>query len=353
MSFSVTYGDALEYKGDAVLNSLGTNGAMYGRLCKNIIKGINRKDVKTLIDAQKDMLFGKIIETEGGDLQSAHVLHIVTPFKKNDDSNCTQLRKAYKSVVDYAINHGYKTIGLPIIGTGANGYSDKEAYEAVLDVLSEISDKEVDTEEDIINATVIAYLNPKPLKEQLYEDERRMLLERARNVQGVYYDSFDLADKVSPQNSKLKEAYADKHSFLNIIKFVADINPEDMFFPYNWPNPNPYKYPYDFVDDYCAQKKLPLKTLREYDSHRRQKTRINQTLSKIDVFRFSVLLNLNKTEIIQFMSLCGYGFNPASRLDMFFMDFINGKYGKFGKQRKLYEMDMLFMPRKGEVQFTV
>lgn len=353
MSFSVTYGDALKYKGDAVLNSLGTNGAVYGRLCKNIIKGINRKDVKALIDAQKDMPFGKIIETEGGDLQSAHVLHIVTPFKKNDDSNCTQLRKAYKSIVDYAINHGYKTIGLPIIGTGANGYSDKEAYEAVLDVLSEISDKEVETEEDIINATVIAYLNPKPLKEQLYEDERRMLLERSRNVQGVYYDSFDLADKVSPQNSKLKEAYADKHSFLNIIKFVADINPEDMFFPYNWPNPNPYKYPYDFVDDYCAQKKLPLKTLREYDSHRRQKTRINQTLSKIDVFRFSVLLNLNKTEIIQFMSLCGYGFNPASRLDMFFMDFINGKYGKFGKQRKLYEMDMLFMPRKGEVQFTV
>lgn len=353
MSFSVTYGDALEYKGDAVLNSLGTNGAVYGRLCKNIIKGINRKDVKTLIDAQKDMPFGKIIETEGGNLQSAHVLHIVTPFKKNDDSNCTQLRKAYKSVVDFAINHGYKTIGLPIIGTGANGYSDKEAYEAVLDVLSEISDKEVETEEDIINATVIAYLNPKPLKEQLYEDERRMLLERTRNVQGVYYDSFDLADEVAPQKSKLKEAYADKHSFLNIIKFVADINPEDMFFPYNWPNPNPYKYPYDFVDDYCAQKKLPLKTLREYDSHRRQKTRINQTLSKIDVFRFSVLLNLNKTEIIQFMSLCGYGFNPASRLDMFFMDFINGKYGKFGKQRKLYEMDMLFMPRKGEVQFTV
>ena len=354
MSFSVTYGDALKYKGDAVLNSLGTNGAVYGRLCKNIIKGINRKDVKTLIDAQKDMPFGKIIETEGGDLQSAHVLHIVTPFKKNDDSNCTQLRKAYKSVVDYAINHGYKTIGLPIIGTGANGYSDKEAYEAVLDVLSEISDKEVETEEDIINATVIAYLNPKPLKEQLYEDERRMLLERARNVQGVYYDSFDLADKVSPQNSKLKEAYADKHSFLNIIKFVADINPEDMFFPYNWPKEKPYQYPYDFIDDYCSQKNVNYKkALKEYDCRKRQKVRYNQTLSKIDVFRFSVLLNLSKTEIIQFMSLCGYGFNPASRLDMFFMDFINGKYGKFGKQRKLYEMDMFFMPRKGEVQFTV
>lgn len=90
------------------------------------------------------------------------------------------------------------------------------------------------------------------------------------------------------------------------------------------------------------------------DSHKRQKTRYNQTLSKIDVFRFSVLLNLNKTEIIQFMSYCGYGFNPTSRLDMFFMDYIKGKYGIFGKQRKLYEMDLLFMPTaKDGVQFTV
>ena len=44
MSFSVTYGDALEYKGDAVLNSLGTNGAVYGKLCKNINKWRNSKD---------------------------------------------------------------------------------------------------------------------------------------------------------------------------------------------------------------------------------------------------------------------------------------------------------------------
>lgn len=348
MSFSVTYGDALEYKGDAVLNSLGTNGAVYGRLCKNIIKGINRKDVKTLIDAQKDMPFGKIIETEGGDLQATHVLHIVTPFKKNDNSDCSLLRQAYKSVVDFAIDHGYKEIGLPLIGTGANGYSDKQAYEVVVDVLSEISDKENENNIDIIKATVIAYLNPKPIK---YERTDDILSRRSCTTNAVMGTAWQQTD--AHKNPKVKDDMQNPHSFCGVMQFVADINPDDMFFPYYWPKEKGYKYPYDFVDDYCAQKNLPLKTLREYDSHRRQKTRINQTLSKIDVFRFSVLLNLNKTEIIQFMSLCGYGFNPTSRLDMFFMDFINGKYGKFGKQRKLYEMDMLFMPRKGEVQFTV
>lgn len=347
MSFSVAYGDALEYKGDAILNSLGTNGAIYGRLCKNIIFGINRSDVKTLIDAQKNMPVGKIIETRGGDLQTLHVLHLVTPFKKNDDCNCTALRNAYKSIVDFAIKRGYKTIGLPLVGTGANGYSDKEAYEAVVDVLSDISDKENETGDEIINATVIAYLNPKPLKSQFIDDEER------RMSNGYRCESPNMREQ-GFNDPKIQQEYENKHSFLSIIDFVSDINPKDMFFPYFWPKGKGYKYPYDFVDDYCAQKKLPLKTLREYDSHRRQKTRMNQTLSKIDVFRFSVLLNLNKTEIIQFMSLCGYGFNPTSRLDMFFMDYINGEYGKFGTQRKLYEMDMLFLPtEKDGVQFTV
>ena len=347
MSFKVTYGDALEYEGDAVLNSLGTNGAVYGRLCKNIINGINRQDVKNLIDAQKNMPIGKIIETEGGDLKCKRVLHIVTPFKKNDDKKCSQLRNAYKSVVDLAIERGYKKIGLPIIGTGTNGYSDKEAYEAVIAVLSEISDYEEKKKTDVIDATIIAYLNPKPLKEQIRQDEYRL----SRRI-SVEYNTYD---KISFSDKDIVGAYEDEHSFLSVMDFVSDIEPEDAFVPKMLePGTGKYKRPYDFVDDYMNQHNLPIKMLKEYDCRKRQKIRNNKTLSKIDVFRFSVLLNLNKTEIIQFMSYCGYGFNPMSRLDMFFMDYIDGKYCHFGKQRKLYEMDYYFEPTKKEgVQFTV
>lgn len=357
MSFTVTYGDALEYQGDAVLNSLGTNGAIYGKLCKNIIKGINRQEVKALIDAQKNMPFGKIIDTEGGDLNCKRVLHIVTPFKKDDDKKCAKLHEAYKSVVDFAIEHGYKKIGLPIIGTGANGYSDKESYEAVIDVLSDISDEENVKKTDIIDATVIAYLNPVPLKDQLKSRELDVDYSDGDGIEFGSYDKIEINnyDRFLYEDPKINEAYEDKHSFLSVSNFVSDIEPEDSFFPQLiCRSTGSYVRPYDFVDDYMSQYDLPLKTLREYDSHKRQKIRKNKTLSKIDVFRFSVLLNLNKTEIIQFMSYCGYGFNPMSRLDMFFMDYINSEYGHFGKQRKLYEMDMLFMPTaKDGVQFTV
>ncbi len=351
MSFSVTYGDALEYKGDAVLNSLGTNGAVYGKLCKNIINGINRKEVKALIDSQKNMPFGKIIETDGGDLKCAHVLHLVTPFKKNDDGKCTALRNAYKAVVDYAIVHGYKKIGLPLIGTGANGYSDKQAYEAVIDVLSEISDREETENIDIIEATVIAYLNPKPMK-KVVEDYCEVPYRRAQS-----YTIRSVCDEETcfsaVHNEEFLKEIEDEHSFYNVAMFMGDINPADLFYPQFMPGKTAYVRPYDFVDDYCTQKKLPVKTLREYDSRKRQDIRNNKTLSKIDVFRFSVLLNLTKTEILQFMALCGWGFNPTSRLDMFFMDYINGKYCIFGKQRKLYELDMWFNPADNECQFTI
>lgn len=353
MSFSVTYGDALEYSGDAVLNSLGTNGAVYGRLCKNIIKGINRKDIKAKIDSEKNMPIGKIIETDGGDLKCAHVLHLVTPFKHDDDKHCTALRVAYKAVVDYAIAQGYATIGLPLIGTGANGYSDKQAYDAVIDVLSEISDKEAETGTDIIDATVIAYLNPKPFKAELVEYQEVISNRRGKSKEEyTIIEAKECNYSVAFDEKFLKEL-DDEHSFYNVAMFMSDINPYDMFYPQFLLGKSGYMYPYDFVDDYCTQKKLPIKTLREYDSHKRQKVRNNQTLSKIDVFRFSVLLNLNKTEILQFMALCGWGFNPTSRLDMFFMDYINGKYGKFGKQRKLYELDLMFLPTEKEYQFTV
>ena len=339
MSFTVTYGDALEYQGDAVLNSLGTNGAIYGKLCKNIIKGINRQEVKALIDAQKNMPFGKIIDTEGGDLNCKRVLHIVTPFKKDDDKKCAKLHAAYKSVIDFAIDRGYKKIGLPIIGTGANGYSDKESYEALIDVLSDVSEEENKSGVDIVDATVIAYLNPVSICDVSYS---RMMNTRNNCVQ------YDFVEDSLPD-------LIDEHSFYNVVMFASDINPNDIFTPKMFiPGKNRYARPYEFVEDYMDQHKLPTKTIKEYDSHKRQKTRYNQTLSKIDVYRFSVLLNLNKTEIIQFMAYNGYTFNPTSRLDMFFMDYINGKYGKFGKQRKLYEMDLLFMPTaKDGVQFTV
>lgn len=346
MAFSVEYGDAVTYFGDVVLNSLGTNGAVYGKLCRNVIKGINRKDIKDMIDARKNMPIGEIIETQAGDLNCKHVIHIVTPFKKQDDNKCTALRNAYKSVIELAIKRGYKTIGLPFIGTGANGYSDKEVYDVLIDLLSEISEQEESEEKEIINATIIAYLSPEPIAKKQAQCRREFVLN-----QEISHELVGKHDEKYMQ--KVKNEYNDPHSIYAIASFMGDIYPEDMFFPIYPPNQNGYFKHFDFIWDYCNQKDINhKKALKEYECHKRQKVSMQYTLSKLDVYRFTVLLNLNKSEFVTFMTICGHMPCPDSKLDMFFMDYMNGLYGDPRKQHTLLDMDKLFRLQDG-IQFTI
>lgn len=368
MAFSVIYGDALTYVGDAVLNSLGTEGSSYGKLCKKIIAGINRPSVTRMINSLHDMQYGKIVETDGGDLGCEHVIHIVTPIRKNDDAKCSELRKAYKSVVDCAIERGYKTIGLPFIGTGANGYANAEVYNVITDVLSEISEREEKSGEEIINATVIGYLRRSPQPSRNFERRRRLINEAYIEMTDQCFgdiiecddDCIDFPSKKT-KNKKSYAYYAEELAEMpsqadliyDIVQFMADVNPDEMFTPNYPPNSGGYFRQYDFVEDYCAQKNLNRKrVLKEYDCRKRQKISTQYTISKLDVYRFTVLLNLNKSEFVTFMSLCEHMPSPNSKLDLFFMNYMDGMFGPIGKQRTLYDMDKLFGLQDG-IQFTI
>ncbi|MCQ2603303.1 MAG: macro domain-containing protein, partial [Clostridia bacterium] len=274
MSFKVIYGDATTYKGDAILNSLGTNGAVYGRLCKNVIEKINRPAVKKLIDEQVNMAVGTIIETEGGDMNCEHVIHIVTPFRKDEVSvsGNKKLIAAYQSVVDYAIKKGYKSIGLPFIGTGANGYSESEAYDALIDVASRISDREVAEKVDILDITILGYLKKTSYGERRPLNGRRNYREvgdpEAECIRlGVpaYFSTFKYMTKSSAgkvlkghgYNDAAINAISDENSPFWIVKFMSDLDPNKFFKPdykkFSGRKDGPYNYPYDFIRDYCAQ----------------------------------------------------------------------------------------------------
>jgi hypothetical protein len=44
------------------------------------------------------------------------------------------------------------------------------------------------------------------------------------------------------------------------------------------------------------------------------------------------------TEAKQFMTLCGYTFSPLIKSDLFFLDYLNGKYGKVETLSELSEL---------------
>lgn len=192
--------------------------------------------------------------------------------------------------------------------------------------------------------------------EALPEEEKKKPKNAFKDVEETEED--DEADaKLTQRKGDKKKAELTR----KIVKFMADINPDEMFYP-NYPSEKGYDRHFEFVEDYCKQYGINKKrALKEYDSKKRQKVAAQYTLSKLDVYRFTVLLGLNKTEFVQFMTICGYMPDPNSKLDLFFMDYMDGKYmnnlidmygNDFDGSVTICDMDRLFGFQDG-IQFTI
>ena len=93
MPLQVKYDDVTTYKVDAIVNSLGVYGNVYGKLCKNIITKAKDDELKAFIDKQHNSI-GTVLVTTAGNLNCKNIIHVVTPFKKDDDRNNSLLIKA-------------------------------------------------------------------------------------------------------------------------------------------------------------------------------------------------------------------------------------------------------------------
>lgn len=65
---------------------------------------------------------------------------------------------------------------------------------------------------------------------------------------------------------------------------------------------------------------------------------------KIDVYRLAFVQNMNKPTTVGFMVLCGYSFTPLDKLDMFYLDYLDGKYKN---DRNLRELTLLSSEKCG------
>ena len=79
-----SFNDITKYEGDAIVNSIGVEGKLYGRLCKTILKEANDKDLEKFINSQYNQI-GTVLVTKAGKLPCKNIIHVVTPFKKDDD----------------------------------------------------------------------------------------------------------------------------------------------------------------------------------------------------------------------------------------------------------------------------
>ncbi|HBF68759.1 MAG TPA: hypothetical protein DDW20_05550, partial [Firmicutes bacterium] len=142
MSFSVRAVDVTTIKScDAIINSLGIleNVTRYGRLCKNIVAGANSIKLKKEIESFKNNAYpGNIFLTSGYELPAKHIIHIVTPLFEMD-KDLKVLEESYKKALVVAYKKGYKKIGIPLIGTGFNGYPRAYVIKLLISIVKDFA----------------------------------------------------------------------------------------------------------------------------------------------------------------------------------------------------------------------
>ena len=340
MPFGVRFDDVTSCEVDVVVNSLGTKGSVYGRLCENIINTANDPSLKAYIDKQVKPV-GTILVTGAGELKCNNIIHVVTPFKHQDDENNSLLVEAYSKCLEEAIKRKCKSIALPFIGTGANGYSEKDAYKAIMKACTPILDKEDDIKKDIINIVVVGYLKSRNKKRNRRETRNRY--EEEMEICGASYLHFpNIIREECIAGAPIQKKPQKDYSFemLEFAQTMSEMDPNELLPIFN--KLSKFKFGYDFVDCYLTYKDMSDKILIKAGMDHKRKNQIKQieTLKKLDVYRLAFICKMNKTETLQFMNCIGISFSPCSNLDRFYRDYINGKFKKEIIE-DLYDLDIL------------
>ena len=333
MSYTISFGNIVEFDGDAIINSLGVQGRVYGQLCRNIVDAMEDENIKNYIDSLKNNKIGNIFLTESGKLPCKKIMHVVTPLKHLDDDKNTRLKKVYKDIINTSIKEGFQTIAFPFIGTGANGYSEKEVYAIMLEVCDELSALEEKEDRDILTITIIGYLKPQKLKIEKSENRVNLIEKEEKYLRKINCEeSYDgeyqpylktVSSKSTSNNTRMKD------KFKKIRKCHDAMNELD----YNnlFVNGSSYKdCPFDFVTDYLNETGDGEITLTRNGMDRRRKNKFKErtSITKRELYAIAILAKMNFSTLVQFMIECGYSFQPDEPLDIFVIDYYHKDYCK-------------------------
>lgn len=323
MPFKIKFADITKYQGDAIVNSIGINGSVKGALCNAILKEANSKELTSLINSKVNNKVGEMFITKGYNLACENIIHVISPFKKDDDSNNSMLKNIYIEILKTAVKQGYNSIAIPFLGTGANGYLDSDAYDCISSVCASLLECEEQMDKDIIDVTLIVRGNQKLMEYQKGYDravrrKEEFLVEKEYKT--INNNVLNNSKSINLEGKKVQK------NTLKCIKFIRNLDPTKFVLP----KMLPYKYDYDFVEDYIYQNNINDKILAKdgLDRKIKCKMRKGQKLKKIDIYRFAYSLKMEKEVVYQFMMMCNLNFNPDDELDMFYIDYLSGKYQK-------------------------
>jgi len=341
------YEDVTKIKCDCVVNSLGTKLDVFGSICKAIVENAHSSEIDAMIKNNPTANVFDTFVTNGGDLNCKKVIHIVMPYKSDDRFN-ELLKQAFCTVIDKALSLGMKSIAIPKIGTGANGYSINDIYDALRDVTLKYQYTDGITL-DIINllydtsASNVArerhYATRQKVidridKDRVFDSMFEEHLERPRRVrEEIDYDNFD--ERMFKYDISYIFALIN-HKYKKSDEYDYDVDDEKP-------------YPFDFAEEYGKDHKVMNRVGSFYSKDMRKNLRRGKkTLKKTDCFRLAYLEGMNFTTIIQFMQIAGFSFAPISKndLDLEVFKYIYENDG-FTKGQQHFEKNIVKMSSQG------
>ena len=230
------YEDVTKIECDCVVNSLGTTLNVFGSICKAIVTNAHSKEIDDLIKNHPTANIFDIFVTDAGDLNCKKVIHIVMPFKENDRYN-NDLKEAFCKVIDKAIELGLKSIAIPKIGTGANGYSINDIYDALRDVTLKYQYTK-DIELEIIN--LLFDTSVSNVAKERKAATRQKVIHRIDSDK--YFDKFDeVEEKTVICNTSIAPSIEDLEE-VDDYKFKEDITYINELINHKYGNNRPFFY---------------------------------------------------------------------------------------------------------------
>ena len=308
MPHQIIKGNITKYKGDAIVNSLGVYGEIKGKLCQSILKASNSKELEKFLESKVINTVGSIYVTKAWNLPSKHIIHIVTPRRHEDDDDLTHLKKAYQDVIYNATQLGCKSIALPFIGIGENGYTESEAYTAVTEVCSKIADYEEKNNISIIDITIIIYIKKHRKNSFDALHEFNDIDFECRSACMSYPGELVSINDVDDENSIFHFANMMSKMYLNEY-----FEPDELYY---------IQSPWDFIEIYMKNKNINDKVFRGLlTKQRKLQFKKMTSFKKKYIYLFAFLLDFSPTVLLEFMIINGKSFSPIDSLDLFIKDY--------------------------------
>jgi hypothetical protein len=221
------------------------------------------------------------------------------PFKDDDKYN-ENLKKAFSLVIDKAISLGYESIGIPYIGTGANGYSYNDIHQVLSDVMFnyqykpgiEINILSVRFHTVRINRNMVRDEMPYGISDdyliELAAEEATFRQEGFKREKKEFkIDQYDDANNVSLIQDAIRRNY----------KKDDEIKIESLYSPADFIRKALKK-----VGGYTQ---VPLFSQVLSNNSIKNIARFSKFIKKEEIYCTSYMLKLNFTQIVQYMEISG------------------------------------------------